>query len=90
MDRKPKTQKEKILQVVEKVMEGETIIFRCAVDIDSPKKCDYAPKKFVAGNYKRDFQKAHPDVLKELELDDDDEEVPPQKKQKVSAPGQKM
>ena len=35
MNRKPKTQKEKILKAVDTVKSGEVVIFQCDADLDS-------------------------------------------------------
>lgn len=69
--------------MIEKVQDGDTVTYRCAVDIDCVKKCFYQQKQtFVAGNFKRHFQSYHPDVLKELALGNATEEEPVSKKPK--------
>lgn len=89
MYRKAKTQKEKILQVVEQIRDGDKTVYQCAVDIDCAEKCFYSQSKtFIAGNFKRHFQSHHPHVLKELALEkcSADEDEPGQKKSKACKP----
>lgn len=83
MARKGISQKDKILQIVEQIQEGELIIYKCAVDVDCVPKCSYAQKKtFLASNFKRHLQTSHPDAYKGLNLDDKPEEEPAPKKPK--------